>query len=239
MDVLSLRWSAKYGHFLRAEATVSALTYPIPPRPAVLGLLAALLGLDKDRLAVELMTAQIAVAGKPPLRFWHKAKLRKDPPTALPLTVKRTQKANEEGVPEKAALINQEWLWQPDFTVHVALPGQPQYFAELVERVQERRWHYTPCMGLSELLADVAFLRVGPAQALAAGDYFINGPCPAEAVSLRADKELGVHLLRLPHSVSEQRVFRHRAYYLERQGAPLPVTTTQAWQVGDWQVVFA
>ena len=95
MDVLSCRWSAKYGHFLRAEANVNALTYPAPPRTVVLGLLAAILGLEKDALATELADAKVAVSGPIPTRFWHRVKLRKDPPAALPWEVKRNQRGAE------------------------------------------------------------------------------------------------------------------------------------------------
>ena len=52
MEVVTFVWQAKYGHFLRAESNVNALTYPVPPRTAVLGLLGAILGLEKDALAL-------------------------------------------------------------------------------------------------------------------------------------------------------------------------------------------
>lgn len=238
MDTLSFRWRAKYGHFLRAEANVNALTYPLPPRTAVLGLLAAILGLEKDALATELADVRVAMSGVVPARFWHRVKLRKDPPAALPWEVKHTQKGSENPAPEKATLLNQEWLLQPDFLVHVALPEQPARFAELVERIRERRWHFTPCMGLSELLCDVEFVACWTATALPERQHRIQGICPADEVRLLAAEKIGVHLLRLPRSVSADRVFRHAPYYLEHRGQPFLVETAAAWQVGDWTGLF-
>lgn len=238
MDVLSFRWSAKYGHFLRAEANVNALSYPVPPRTAVLGMLAAILGLEKDALATELADVRVAVGGAVPSRFWHRVKLRKDPPAALPWEVKRNQRGVENPAPEKATLLNQEWLLKPDFRVHIAWPEQPERFTELVERIQQGRWHFSPCMGLSELLCDVEFLACQTTSLLSAGRYVVQGLCPAEKARLVAIDGLGVHLLRLPHSVSADRVFRHVPYYLEHRGQPFPVETDAAWRAGDWTGLF-
>lgn len=238
MNTLTLRWSAKYGHFLRAEANVNALTYPVPPRTAILGMLAAILGLEKDALATELAEVQVAISGVVPTRFWHKVKLRKDPPTSLPWEIKRSQKASLYGSDEKAALHNQEWLFKPDFLIQVAWPQQPQHFTELVTRIQHRRWHFNPCMGLSELLCDVEFISTQQAQALPAKTYTIQGVCPANLVRLMAEDGLGVHLLRLPYSVSAERVFQHVPYYLEHRGQPFAVETQAAWKIGEWTGLF-
>lgn len=238
MDTLSFEWSAKYGHFLRAEATVNALTYPLPPRTAVLGLLGAILGLEKDALATDLAEVRIAVSGPIPRRFWHRVKLRKDPPAALPLQVKRTQRGAENPAPEKAALLNQEWLLAPRYRVHVAWPEQQARFDEMAVRIRERRWHFTPCMGLSELLCDVAFIARQNAVLLSPGRHLVQGICPAKQTRLLAEEGLGVHLMKMPRHVSAERVFQHAAYYVEHRGQSFPVETQAAWQMGDWTGLF-
>lgn len=236
MNVLSFRWFAKYGHFLRAEANASALTYPVPPRTAVLGMLAAVLGLEKDSLPNILQNARIALTLPEglPQRFTHRAKLRKDPPTALAWTIKKTQKIDKETAPEKATLNLQEWLWKPDFQIHVALPEQHELFEILVERIKNQRWHFCPCMGLSELLAEIEFLEYSAAIPCENGEIEINSLCPTIAVEkiIANQEDLGIQLLRLPHNVNSERIFEHQSYYLEYQGRPFPVKTTQAWTLG-------
>ncbi len=83
MNVVCFEYKAKYGHFLRAEANANGVTYPMPPRTALLGLIAAVIGLPKDALAHQLAEALIAVAGPIPRRFWHRTIVRKDPPAPL------------------------------------------------------------------------------------------------------------------------------------------------------------
>lgn len=237
MKVATFIWKAKYGHFLRAEANVNAITYPVPPRTAVLGLLGAIIGLEKDTLGRELADALISVCGVPPGKFWHRVKLRKDPPTPMPWMVRKAQKGSS--VPEKPALIRQEWLWRPEFRIHAALPEQPARFSELLDRLQHRRWYYSPCMGLSELLAEVVFESCYVAESLPPGKYSVSGLCPEKTVRLCGGNGMAIHLLRMPHSVTEDRVFEHRGYYIERQGLSVPVETGAACKLGDEVVILS
>ncbi len=235
MQILSLRWYAKYGHFLRAEANANALSYPVPPRTAALGMLAAILGLEKDTLPEVLGNVKVAIGGALPQRFWHRIKLRKDPPTALPLTVKKGQKGST-GSDEKATLILQEWMWKPSFLIHVAMPNDLKLFAKLCKRVSDKQWYFGPCMGLSELLAEVELVGISEAKHLPAGKTKITSIFPQLAGRVLSTNEnginenLGINLLRMPYSVDSQRIFSHKGYYLEHHGRDLTVETDQAWE---------
>lgn len=237
MEVITFIWKAKYGHFLRAESNVNALTYPVPPRTSVLGLLGAVLGLEKDALSYELSDARITVCGRLPEKFWHRVKLRKDPPAALPWQIKKGQKGSN--APEKATLIRQEWLWKPAFRIFAALPDQPDRFSELRDRIREKRWHFSPCMGLSELIADVSFESVCTAEPLLSGRYPVSGLCPEDEAALCMGENISIHMLRMPYHVSSDRVFEHRNYYIERQGCPIPVDTKNACKVGKEIVILS
>ncbi len=238
MQVTVFDFTAKFGHFLRAEANASAPSYPVPPRTALLGMLGAVLGLEKDATQVALAEAQIALAGKIPATHWHTAKLRKDPPAALPWTVKAGQTGST--VPEKATLIAQEWLFQPHYVVYAALPAT--YATELDERLRRRRWHFSPCMGLSEMLADLNWLGTFDACPLPQGVYDIATVVPQAAAQLDSaavfNHQLAVRHLRLPREVTPDRVFRHAAYFIERDGKPIPAHTNGAWKVDDKIIMF-
>src|SRR5215208_5742308 len=156
-------YAGRFGHFLRAVASVSALSYPVPPRTALLGMIGAVLGLEKDTPQVELKDALIAVSGMIPETHWHRVKLRKDPPAALPRRVQSGAAGQKTPKPEQATLIKQEWLFKPRYTVTACLPEKPQ--AESASRVREKRWYYSPCMGLSEMPAQVELVGEGTAAA--------------------------------------------------------------------------
>lgn len=240
MNIIRFRIHGRFGHFLRAEANASAPSYPVPPRTALLGLLGAVLGLPKDTPQSQLELARIALSGKVPLTHWHKAKLRKDPPEALPRLVKRIQKLDKQTKPEKATLIAQEWLMNPTFQVWAALPGP--YHTELESRLRDRRWHFQPSLGLSELMADLTWEETTEAKNLPEGIHHVSTVFPRDSGDLDMDtifdEKLVLHALRMPRTVTIDRVFTHASYYLERNARSVPLNTVNAFRAGEAVIVF-
>ena len=125
-------YSGRFAHFLKAEASASALSYPMPPRTVLLGLLGAVLGLSKDTPQLELKGTMLAITGNRDLQtHWHRAKLRKKIPTPLPRVVKVNMKGNNK--PELATLIRQEWLIKPNYKIIASLPKA--YHNAFVEQI--------------------------------------------------------------------------------------------------------
>ena len=167
MKVVIFSYRGRFAHFLRAEATANALTYPIPPRTVLLGLAGAILGMKKDTVQEVLVEARLAVGGALPERFWHKANMRKNLPAQLPRTVKKTDKGSSKA--EKNTRIPQEWLWKPAFRVWAAFPDA--IHDEFAGRIRDKRWHFSPCLGLSEMLADVEWAADESAKELPMGKH--------------------------------------------------------------------
>lgn len=240
MELISFQIKGYFAHFLRAEASASALSYPVPPRTVILGILGAVLGLSKDEPQVVLEPANIAIRGKVPKTHWHKAKLRKDPPAPLHQVIKKTQKVRENPVPEKATLILQEWLIKPDYTVWVSVP-EP-YNKQLKERLEQKKWYFTPSLGLSEMMADIEYLGLNICSPLPKGIYDIQSVFPRNAGALDMEqifeKGLVIYSLQMPRSVTPDRVFSHCSYFVERDARSIPVNTEQAYKVEDNVLMF-
>lgn len=240
MKLISFRLSGRFAHFLRAEASRNALSYPIPPRTVILGIIGAVLGLPKDEPQVVLEPAYIAISGKLPKTHWHRAKFRKDPPAPLPYIVKKTQKSEKNTALEKATLILQEWLFNPAYTVWVSIPDP--YFNKLERRLKERHWYFTPSLGLSEMIANIEYLGSPMCFHLPKKIYDIQSVFQQGAGSLDIEqifkKELTIHLLQMPRTVTSNRVFSHCRYIVELKSKPIPVNTNQAYKVGDKKIMF-
>lgn len=240
MELISFQIKGRFAHFLRAESSVNALSYPVPPRTVIIGILGAVLGLPKDKPQILLEPANIAISGKLPKTHWHRVKLRKDPPTSLPHIIKKTQKPTKNKAPEKAALILQEWLFEPDYTIWSSIP-EP-YQTELKNRFKTKEWHFTPFLGLSEMMADISYHDTNECVHLPKGTYDIKSAFQQKAVALEMDqifeRELVIHSLHMPRTLTSDRVFSHSAYFLERDGRAIPVTTEKAYKVNDKIVMF-
>jgi CRISPR-associated protein Cas5h len=240
MKLINFQLSGRCAHFLRAEASASALSYPMPPRTVILGILGAVLGLPKDEPQNILEPANIAITGKLPRTHWHRAKFRKDPPAPLSYTVKKTQKLDKNTSPEKATLVLQEWLFNPVYTLWVSIPTP--YYDQLEKRLRERQWYFTPSLGLSEMIADIEYLGSPDSSSLPEGTYDIQSVFAKEAGALDAEqvlkRELAIHVLQMPRTVTPERVFAHCGYLAERDARPIPARTNRAYQVDDKVVVF-
>ena len=240
MNLIRFQVRGRFGHFLRAEANASAPSYPAPPRTAILGLIGAILGLPKDTPQSQLEPAKIALSGPIPQTHWHKAKFRKVPPAALPTAVKSSQKTDKQTKPEKATLIAQEWLMSPAYQIWVALPAP--FDSDLESRLRERRWHFQPCLGISEHMAELTYEKTVEAKKLPDGLHRIATIFLHEAgelnMDLRFKEELVLHALRMPRTVTQERVFSHANYYLERNARPVPINTGNAFQAGEDVITF-
>lgn len=240
MKLITFQLRGRFAHFLRAEASASALSYPVPPRTVMLGILGAVLGIPKDESQLILEPAKIAISGELPKTHWHRAKLRKDPPASLPHVIRKTHKAERDTKPEKATLLLQEWLLNPVYTVWVSIP-EPHH-SSLEFRLRERRWHFTPYLGLSEMMADVEYLGSVECYSLPKGTHDVVSVFPHDLGEIdmkqALQSELAIHRLRMPQSVNPDRVFHHVNYLAEREARAIPVITDHAYRVGNRIVMF-
>jgi CRISPR-associated protein Cas5h len=238
MQIVEFAYYGRIGHFLRAEATANALTYPVPPRTSLMGLVGCVMGFEKDESTIRLSDAEFAVCGAVPNVFWHKANMRKELPNALPFSIKRSDKGSSAA--ELNTRIPQEMLWQPRYRIYASLPDS--IHEEFVSRLQERRWYFNPCLGLSELLAQLDFISEGLGVKLPSGEYSIQSVLNLNrgeliASAARVD-QLAIHKIRMPREVTSDRVFSHEAYLLERSGKPFTIRSDHVWALANQHIVF-
>lgn len=244
LSALRFRWHARFGFFLRAEASVAGYGYPVPPRTAALGVIANVLGLAKDELAETLANTRIAVQGALPATHWHNGNFRKAPPNALPYKVTQGPK-EEKGTrltrDEVNTQLRQEWLLAPEYLVTAVLPSP--FHDRLESHLRAGTSIFSPCMGLSEMLASVEFVDAPALERCQAGDHEIHSVlrlAPKTTVRARDAMRASLHLLNLsmPREVTPTRRFSLETYFAERHGRPIPCTTDEAWSDGRTSLVF-
>ncbi len=227
------KYTGKYGHFLRAEANASAPSYPFPPRTALLGLLGAVMGFEKDTCQVKLEDANIAVSGGSALTHWHTANLRKDPPGMLPFQV--TKNALGSSKHQRNTQIIQEWLIRPDYTVFAQIP-EP-FYSDLCRRIKTRQWHFSPCLGLSEMAADLTFVNTSAVEPLPMGKYHVKTLIRRDQVSLNIEdlleKNMAAKSIRMPRALTSDRQFSHATYLYPVGGNTLSIETEHAVKAGE------
>lgn len=232
-DCIIFEYKGKFAHFLRAEANASAPSYPFPSRTNILGLTGAVLGLEKDSPQRLLKNANFTVSGRAQGTHWHTANFRKDPPSPLPRSVKKRDLGSSKA--QRNTIITQEWLLYPEFTVFAQLPAP--YHKEFCDRIKNKAWHFTPCLGLSEMMADLTLMDIVPLEPLNDGIHFVDSVVRKSLVTLDMEKILDtgavMKLIRMPRTVTEERAFLHESYIYEIHGNKLPVKTAHALKAGE------
>ncbi|SIS20375.1 type I-B CRISPR-associated protein Cas5b [Natronorubrum thiooxidans] len=154
-----------YAHFKKVGNNSAKPTYRIPPRTTVAGLLAGILGYDRDTY-YDLFQPDNSAVSVVPLN---------NPHTVSVSTTTVNTKADEaikyippdvhytKGVkaltPESYVELDRqrdpyEMLVDPKYRIYVSLAAE-DVETELFERLSESRYHYSPSLGLSECLAEI------------------------------------------------------------------------------------
>lgn len=161
-QVLIFDVESEYGHFRKFNTTTSPLTYSIPTRPAIAGLIGAILGIEREVSAenfregvtpvAELFTkekASFAVQIINPIKKVN-----------LGFNLLDTEKtASSFFNVKQRTQIEFELLKNPKFRIYVSLEDSI-LFNILVEKVRLNQSHFTPYLGLSQFTATTKFIGI-------------------------------------------------------------------------------
>lgn len=157
---LSFTVRGSWGHFRRIEGNVVKQTYRIMPRTTVAGLIAAMLGLERDSYYDLFAPDRSAVAVEPV----REIRTMNMPVNTLSTADGNLQSLNGRGkisvkLPDPTALRQQhnyEVLVDPAYRIDVALADRERY-RELRAHLESGTAHYVPSLGLSEYHAQIEY----------------------------------------------------------------------------------
>ena len=144
MRILTFRVWAPYAHFRRPYTTRSPATFSVPPRPTILGLLGAILGLDKKRYSDQLKGVKIGLKINRPIK-----KIR---------TTINLMDTKEDKMIQRTQMLY-ELISDPDYTV--AIMADDYLVEELYKRIKDKSPHYTPYLGTAQHIAKIYDPRIG------------------------------------------------------------------------------
>lgn len=157
---LSFTVRGPWGHFRRVEGNVVKQTYRVIPRTTVAGLLAAVLGIERDGYYDLFAPEASAVAIEPiselrtvnmPMNTLSTAKsdLRSlNPQGTISIRLPNPTKPRQQH--------NYEVLVQPAYRIDVSLTDD-EHYRRLRTVLSEGKSHYVPSLGLSEHLAEIEY----------------------------------------------------------------------------------
>ncbi|HYW00510.1 MAG TPA: type I-B CRISPR-associated protein Cas5b [Candidatus Acidoferrum sp.] len=201
----------------------SPLTFSFPPRTAIVGLIGAILGIDRENLANEFQIRETNTAVVPlsPLLKDHLPQNWRQGPSMIDGNRVNPAKFNE------SFQANIEIVRNPHFAI-VFAHKNAKLMREFVERLQEKKWFYPPYLGSLGFLADVNFDHIDQASENNAAEISLDSVLPltenqVKSVGLQQDN-LCIREEGVPFDVLKGRAFRYIAYvYAEKTGGSLKI----------------
>ncbi|WP_330631353.1 type I-B CRISPR-associated protein Cas5b [Halocatena halophila] len=248
---LSLSVRADWGHFRRIDRTVTKQTYRIPPRTTIAGLLAAIVGVGRDgyydvfasdssAIAIE-ACSELRTMALPSLGLGTNPDETFDDAGG---TGQRTVKVRFPDSTDNRQLHGYHYLVSPVYRIDVAVED-PAFYGTLRHRLRNGCSHYTPTMGLSELLAAVDWHgEYEPARIAGSETVAIDSVLPDGVDAIIPTPETSYAVERVPGFMTTDSGGRHTTGFIDYafvpNGDPLQARTSAITpvQIDGRTVVF-
>jgi CRISPR-associated protein Cas5h len=229
-EFISFQVAGDLAHFRRQYAITTALTYPVPPRTALCGLVGALLGLSKNEGLARLSDDQ-AIFGLQLLKS-H-----------------RTDHVSINLLQTKGGLLAWRTAENPHTAMRYEVIRDPRYQVlfshaelgpQLFAAIAAGEAHYTPCLGLAWMLAwlDGDPKRLCGRQVRTPKEEARSFFSPIRTDSLvgevQWDDEAIYQRVRMPAEMQPDRqVTRYQEYVIETTGRPIRARLDDFWKLDD------
>ena len=182
---LSLTVRSTWGHFKRVGRSVTKQTYRIPPRTTIAGMLAAIVGSDRDTYydVFGAETSAIAITPLSDIRTVNvpTTGVGTDPKQAVTKTAgsRRSYALTYQDTEGDRQIHAYELLADPRYRIDVAVEDE-EYYEKLKTRLDNSESYYPPSLGKSEYLCTIEDVDtdVTPTEVDTADQYEIDSIVP-------------------------------------------------------------
>jgi CRISPR-associated protein Cas5h len=155
MKILVFDIWGEYAHFKKIYATTSALSYAIPPKPTIYGIIGAILGLEKDNNEyLKSFSDKACLIG---IQYVAKREKEDNRPLTfqrMGINLKAELGRKKEGSPPKPTMM--EFVYRPRYRLYVS-HSDNTFFEKLKVALESHTSVYTPSLGLASLIANYEY----------------------------------------------------------------------------------
>lgn len=240
MKVLKFEISGEYAHFRKPYTTVSPLTFLIPTRPVIAGIIGAILGRPKNDVICQNTDSYIAI-GLQENQSIKKIRI------GLNLTKVPSEFDCENGyvnlsdIKNKINLKRYECL--KDVKYNIYFHHKEDILNEFKTCLKNHTCYYTPYLGISEFIANFEYLgefdanKIQNSQPIKINSVAHKKYLDENSINFYQDAEYIVQ--RMPNRLDENRIVQDYAEVIfERKGLPLIATATEYWKLSNGENII-
>lgn len=246
-EVLIFDIQGEYGHFRKYNTTTSPLTYSIPTRTSIAGILGAILGMER-----ELRDGVYPDGTEPVQEFFSKE--HNDIAVQIMRPVKKenigfnlinTKMSFHDLTRAGRTQIEFELVKDVHYRIYLTMDDIPK-FEELSERIENKRHHFTPYLGLAQFTAQIDFVQRTTAKELSANDEFTEIITAVNMSKLQGEppvefqKEYFYSANNMPIAMNRDReVLEYSEVLIEKNGNPLKIKVCNFYTIdGIGNILF-
>lgn len=222
----------EYAHFRKYFTTTSPLTFSLPPRTALCGLMGAILGYSKETYLMHFprKDAGFSVGLLNPVKK-----------VLFSENLIDTDSLKRMHVIRQHTRIKFEFLKDPKFRIYFS-HSDPEIYSAAREMLSHHRCVYTPCLGLSEHIANFSYVGEYPVRRIETTDEIsIGSAIPKDQVlSVRFEPGKVYMTETLPNEMAADRtVHDYQQFMFERNCKPIFASVNYYYELGsDDRILF-
>jgi len=246
-ELLIFDISGEYGHFRKYNTTTSPLSYSIPTRTAIAGILGAILGMERE------IRDGVYPEGAEPVQEFFSKELS-DMAVQIMRPVKKenigfnlinTKMSFYDLTRAGRTQIEFELVKDVHYRIYLAMENTAK-FEELSERIENKRHHFTPYLGLAQFTAQVEFVQRATANEVASNGEFAEIVTAVNMSKLQGEppvefqRDYFYSANNMPIAMNRDReVLEYSEVLIEKNGNPLRVRVSDYYTVdGVGNILF-
>lgn len=239
---VSFTIEGKWAHFRRIDTTTVKQSYRVMPPTTAMGLIAAMLGYDRDSYynRFSKTNAAFAIVAERPIQPFQIAKLdlsttEGDFESGRSKGVLRNLIAREATADDRQQRLY-EYLRNPAYRIILAV-GDDEIHDELLRRLSNRNYVYTPSLGRSECVGHISAWDEHSIEQITVDE--VDSTAPLDIVQPSSEISVERTAQRFSATAHSRQATSFVSYGFSKAGDSIPVLSgTNAYSVGDDTVVF-
>lgn len=233
MKLLAFDIWGDYGYFRRGYTSTSTITFPFPSRTTISGLIAGILGLDKDSYH-DIFNEDNSKIGLRILNPIKKMNINLNYINTKDGFLLSDIKSNPR------VQVQAEFLKDVKYRIYVSL-NDNQLIEELFSNLSEHKSVYTPCLGISECIADfnLAYDNIFDLNSINENDVDINSVILKDTGDLIIEPKKKYGIIKSPGFMNSERVVsKFLEFYYEENGKSIKLKNCDFYSIGDEKIVL-
>ncbi len=234
-DALVFDLKGDLAHFRKVYTTASQLTYGVPPRTTLAGLIAAIIGLPRDSYynMFSKQNSNIAVSIESPIKKQRiNINLLKTKDETLgfvrlfaypPVNIEHIQ-------------VPFEMVRNPHYRIYVWLRNESA-FRDLEKNLENHRSVFTPYLGITELICDFEYQGKHVAKKIR-GEAEVKSIVRKDLCKIKVETEKRYVRESVPAYMDKQRNPEYADVIYETDGKSLLIEKSEYWEVNGRNVLF-